>query len=174
MHGCVDQYDVRPPGAETVSGPLAAMRGAIVDDQEHPVGRTIWLLAHGLRDQPPERQKSRSCIRSVRTTSPDERPRPPDRPERPRACIRARHGSDGQAPVAAKDACGAGPECWSSRRRTERSRAPPAPCPSSDGHRDRGSVRPCARTADRAGISNCDGATGAAHPDRANARAWCH
>ena len=55
MHRRVDQHDVGPFGAQTVGGALTVMRGTVVDDDEHPLGRTVGLPDHDPRNQSLER-----------------------------------------------------------------------------------------------------------------------
>lgn len=51
----MNQNRIVPFGSDAISGPLAAVGGAIVGDDEHTVGGTIRLLAHDLRDKALER-----------------------------------------------------------------------------------------------------------------------
>ena len=51
VYGCVDRNDRGPSSLQTLHTFLSAMRGAIVHNPEHAVGRAIRFLAHYLFDQ---------------------------------------------------------------------------------------------------------------------------
>ncbi len=65
MDGQVDQAQVRPAALEPVDRLMAAVRGAVVDDPEHPLGGGVGLSHHHLVDEPVERFDAAPSLRAA-------------------------------------------------------------------------------------------------------------
>ena len=167
----MEEDELGPFGSQASGGALTAMRGTIVDDEEHATSGSIGFPAHDLSDETLE------CSDAVLAFAAVEQPGAMHIP----GCeVGQRTGTrilvlDIDRPLwgVASDVCVVWPGCWSSHRHRVRNHAVPELHLASDADRVRGRGRLCGRSGDQAARSRCGDARGARRPDRASARGWC-